>query len=82
MKSSTLVCKFAEPGKYAAAQSVAPPPEGDVIAACNGARQGRCSLLDANLVSKSRVGADHGGDCQAHELVRCDLDRGSLELRS
>ena len=29
--------------------------------------------MDA-VVSKSRVGADHGGlDCQAHELVGCDL---------
>ena len=64
-------CKARE--KYAAQSVSAAAHRKDVIAAYNGVLA-RVGLFVDAVVSKSRVGADHGGlDCQAHELVRCDL---------
>ena len=67
-------CKFCKAREKYAAQSVsAAAHRKNVVAAYDGVLAGVGLFVDA-VVSKSRVGADHGGlDCQAHELVGCDL---------
>ena len=67
-------CKFCKAREKYAAQSVsATAHRKDVVAAYNGVLA-RVGLFVDAVVSKSRVGADHGGlDCQAHELVGRDL---------
>ena len=67
-------CKFCKAREKYAAQSVsATAHRKDVVAAYDGILA-RVGLFVDAVVSKSRVGADHGGlDCQAHELVGRDL---------
>ena len=67
-------CELCKAREKNAAQSVSTAAHRkDVVAAYNGVLA-RIGLFVDAVVSKSWVGADHGGlDCQAHELVGCDL---------